>query len=279
MIVAIFGDVHGNLLAMYELCAIWQKESKEHIDLVLQTGDMGLWSSSDQMNKATKKHYKKDKSELAPEGLASAAYLSGKRTAPIDTWFCHGNHENFPLLVDNEGQAVDPAGRIIFLATGLVREFCKEKDVLRVAALGGMEYRFGKFPMPSNERVQKYLHPPSLERLQKSTGHLTVESGQVDVLLLHDAPLNKGLRNKFPTGSKRLTELIEAMQPRFAFYGHYDDPPEPFYIGSTFCAGTNFARAKRIPNHDGAMGILRTDQWVFQFVKPAINNDILHFDM
>jgi len=273
VIVAIFGDVHGNLPGMYELCKSWQQDKYEHIDLVLQTGDMGLWSSFDQMDKATKKHYKKDESELAPEGLApkglaSAAYLSGKKTAPIETWFCHGNHENFLLLADKEGQAVDPVGRIIFLATGSVREFCKEKDVLRVAALGGMEYRFGKFPMPSNERVQKYLHPPSLESLQKSTGHLTVEIGQVDVLLLHDAPLNKGLRNKFPTGSKRLTELIEAMQPRFAFFGHYDDPPEPFYIGSTFCAGTNFAGARRIPNHDGAMGILRTDKWEFHFVEP-----------
>ncbi len=256
MIVAIFGDVHGNLPGMYELCKDWQQEKKEHIDLVLQTGDMGLWSSFDQMDKATKKHYTKDKSELA-----SVSYLSGEQIAPIETWFCHGNHENFPLLVDNEGQAVDPAGRIIFLTTGSVREFRKQKDVLRVAALGGMEYRFGKYPIPSSERVQKYLHPPSLERLQK-------ESGQVDVLLLHDAPLNKGLRNKFPTGSKRLTELIEVMQPRFAFYGHYDDPPEPFWLGSTFCAGTNLAKAKRIPNHDGAMGILRTDQWEFRFVEP-----------
>lgn len=267
MIVAVFGDVHGNLPGMYELCKSWQQEKKESIDLVLQTGDMGLWQSSEQMDKAMKKHYTQDESELATKGIASAAYLSGEKTALIETWFCHGNHENFPLLADKEGQAVDANGRIIFLATGSVREFRKGNEVLRVAALGGMEYRFGKFPIPSNERIQKYLHPPSLERLRKSTGHLTVESGQVDVLLLHDAPLNKGLRNKFPTGSKRLTELIELMQPRFAFYGHYDDPPEPFYIGQTFCAGTNAACARRVPNRDGAMGILRTHKWQFQFVK------------
>jgi len=269
MIIAVFGDVHGNLFGMYELCKSWQQEKKERIDLVLQTGDMGLWSSFEQMDKATKKHFAKDESELA-----SAAYLSSKQTSVIETWFCHGNHENFPLLADKEGQAVDPAGRIIFLATGSVREFHKGNEHLRVAALGGMEYRFGKFPIPSNDqgealdwikppfgRVQKYLHPPSLERLQK-------EHPQVDVLLLHDAPLNKGLRNKFPTGSKRLTELIEAMQPRFAFFGHYDDPPEPFYLGPTFCAGMNLARAKHIPNRDGAFGILRTDRWEFQFVEP-----------
>ncbi|MFQ6034563.1 MAG: metallophosphoesterase [Sedimentisphaerales bacterium] len=256
MIVAVFGDIHGNLPGMYELCRNWQQDKYEHIDLVLQTGDIGLWRTFDEMDKATKKHFAKDQSELA-----SAAYLSGKRTAPIETWFIHGNHDNFPLLVAKEGQAVDPAGRIIFLATGSVRELRKGNEVLRVAALGGMEYRFGKFPMPSNERVQKYLHPPSLERLQK-------ESPQVDVLLLHDAPLNKGLRNRFPTGSKRLTELIETMQPRFVFYGHYDDPPEPFYLGPTLCVGTNSAGARHIPNRDGAMGILRTNLWQFHFVEP-----------
>lgn len=256
MIVAVFGDVHGNLPGMYGLCKSWEQEQKQRIDLVLQTGDMGLWGCFDRMDPATKKYYTKDKSELA-----AAPFISGDRTAPIETWFVHGNHENFSLLCNREGQAVDPAGRIIFLAPGSVREFRKGKDILRVAALGGMEYRFGKYPIPSDRRVQKYLHPPSLNHLRK-------KSLSVDVLLLHDAPLNKGLRNKFPTGSKRLTELIEAIQPRFAFYGHYDDPPEPFCLGSTLCAGMNFAKAKRIPNRDGAVGILLTDGWKFSFVEP-----------
>jgi len=267
MIVAIFGDVHGNLSGMYELCANWQQENKQEIDLILQTGDMGLWRSFEEMDKATrlggapsrsrtKKHFAKDASELA-----AAPYLSGQQIPPIQTWFVHGNHENFALLADKEGQAVDLAGRIIFLAPGSMREFHKEKEILRVAALGGIEYRFGKFPIPSEQRVQKYLHPPSLDRLQQ-------EKSQVDVLLLHDAPLNKGLREKFPTGSKRLTELILDIQPRFAFYGHYDDPPEPFRLGSTLCAGMNFAQARRIPNRDGAMGILHTEGWKFSFVEP-----------
>jgi len=263
MIIAIFGDVHGNLPGMYELCRNWQQQNKQQIDLVLQTGDMGLWRSFDEMDKATRRHFAKDSSELA-----AGPYLSGQQIAPIQTWFIHGNHENFALLADREGQAVDPAGQIIFLAPGSVREFefpqggvpRKEKEILRVAALGGMEYRFGKFPIPSDQRVQKYLHPPSLDRLRQ-------EKPQIDVLLLHDAPLNKGLRDKFPTGSRRLTELIQDIQPRFVFYGHYDNPPEPFRLGSTLCAGMNFATARKILNRDGAMGILRTDTWEFHFVQ------------
>jgi len=196
MIIAIFGDVHGNLPAMYKLCKDWEQQTHQQIDLVLQTGDMGLWRSFEEMDKATKRHFAKDESELA-----CAAYLSGKQIAPIETWFVHGNHENFAFLEDKEGKPVEPNGRIIFLASGRVRQFQKGNELLQVAALGGMEYRFGKYPLPSNQRVQKYLHPDCLEQLRKCRH-------KVDILLLHDAPLNKGLANKFPTGSMRQHSLV-----------------------------------------------------------------------
>jgi hypothetical protein len=123
-----------------------------------------------------------------------------------------------------------------------------------------MEYRFGKYELPSKQRIQKYLYPPALEELKR-------EKPDVDILLMHDAPLNKGLADKFPTGSKRITELIENLQPKFLFYGHYDNPPEPFEIGRTFCAGMNFKKAKKVPGSDGAIGILNTAKMEFSFVK------------
>jgi Icc-related predicted phosphoesterase len=124
-----------------------------------------------------------------------------------------------------------------------------------------MEYRFGKYPTPTDDRVQKYLSSSALEALGSCREEL-------DVLLLHDAPINKGLQDRFPTGSTRLKELIETLQPRFAFYGHYDNPPEPFRIGRTLCAGLNQREARRIPGRDGAMAVLRTDEWAFEFVSP-----------
>jgi hypothetical protein len=256
MIVAVFGDVHGNAGGMYGLHRVWQEQHGQAIDLVLQTGDMGLWRTPEEMDAATRRRLAND-----PAELGWAAYLQGTQTAPVETWFVHGNHENFALLEVKEGQPVDPAGRIVFLAPGSIREFRRAGQTLLVAGLGGMEYRFGKYPIPPGRPVRKYLYPPALERLAG-------QKGKADVLLLHDAPLNKGLRNKFPTGSRRLTELVEALQPRFAFYGHYADPPEPFRLGQTLCAGMNSAAARRIPGRDGAMGILRTDAWEFDFVRP-----------
>lgn len=256
MILALFGDVHGNLDGMYGLCRDWKKETGESIDLVLQTGDMGLFVRPEQFDRATRKHFLSDPSELG-----AAPYLDGREPVPIETWFVHGNHENFPLLKERENAALDPAGRLIFLGPGSVRRFGSGEAALIVASLGGMEYRFGKFPAPTQERVHKYLHTSSIERLAGARP-------AVDILLLHDAPFNKGLRHRFPTGSPRITRLIEILQPRFAFYGHYNDPPDAFRIGGTLCACLNCAAARRIPGRDGAMGILRTDTWEFSYVPP-----------
>jgi len=256
MIVAIFGDVHGNLSGMYNLCQEWTEKAKRPIDLVLQTGDMGLFRSPEELDKTARKRLAAgDRSQLD-----AANYFTGERMAPIETWFCHGNHDNFPLLAAHENQAVDPGERLIFLGPGALREFRKGTETLRVAALGGIEYRFGKHPLPSPERIQKYLHPTSAAELMRT-------KPPMDILLTHDAPFNKGLRTRFPTGSQRLTQLIEMLQPRFAFYGHYDDPPEPFRLGATLCVGMNQRTARHIPERDGAMGILDTERGTFTFVS------------
>jgi len=255
MIIALFGDVHGNLDGMYALCREWECARGTAIDLVLQTGDMGLWTRREQVDAATRRHLQGDPSELG-----GAPYLEGRTPVPIETWFVHGNHEDFDLLREREGMPLDPMERLVFLSPGTIRHCRKGGESVTIASLGGMEYRFGRYPPPTGERVQKYLDTRSMERLMEA-------AAWPDILLLHDAPLNKGLRDRFPTGSSRITRLIEALQPRFAFYGHYHDPPEPFTIGRTLCACLNSRGARRIPGRDGAMGILSTGTWEFSFVE------------
>ncbi|GCE21451.1 hypothetical protein [Dictyobacter kobayashii] len=41
MNIAVFADLHGRLLLAFQLCARWQRETGEHIDLILQAGDLG----------------------------------------------------------------------------------------------------------------------------------------------------------------------------------------------------------------------------------------------
>lgn len=255
MIVALFGDAHGNLPGLYQLCAEWEAETGRRVDLALQVGDMELWRTPEELKKADPRRRGVDDSVFG-----SAPYLSGEKPVPVETWFVHGNNENFGRLREAAGGGIDPAGRLVFLAPGTVREFRTGDETITVAGCGGMEYRFGKYPIPDEQPVHKYIYPPALEALEG-------ERPAVDVLLLHEAPMNKGLRDKFPTGSKRITRLIEALAPRFAFYGHYDRPPEPFRIGRTLCACLNPEAGRKIPGRDGGMGVMDTESWEFGYVK------------
>lgn len=255
MLIALFGDVHGNLPGIYELCADHEKSSGEKVDLVLQIGDMELWRTNEEMKAADPR--RRDADEFM---LGAAQFLNVNHPIPIPTWFVHGNNENYALLREAIDGVIDPARRLIFLAPGRVREFKTTNEIVKIAGVGGMEYRFGKFPIPDEQPIHKYIYPPAVEDLERT-------KPGIDILLLHDAPLNKGLRDKFPTGSARLTHLVETLQPRFVFYGHYDNPPEPFKIGRTVCACLNLPAARRIPHREGSMAILRTSDWKFEFVK------------
>ena len=43
MRIAVFADVHGRILLAFKLVARYQRETGEHIDLILQCGDMGIF--------------------------------------------------------------------------------------------------------------------------------------------------------------------------------------------------------------------------------------------
>lgn len=43
MYLAVFGDVHGNLDAMYEYVQRWEEKYGTPISAILQTGDLGVF--------------------------------------------------------------------------------------------------------------------------------------------------------------------------------------------------------------------------------------------
>jgi len=63
--VAVFGDVHGHLRLMFQLCRLWQKEHKIHLDGVLQCGDIGFFPDISRVDSATRQYAKRDPEELS----------------------------------------------------------------------------------------------------------------------------------------------------------------------------------------------------------------------
>ena len=253
MYLAVFGDVHGNLDDMYHYVQKWEQKHRAKITAVLQTGDMGVFRWESPLDRATARHAEKDPSELG-----CADYIVGQKRASHLTLFVRGNHEDFDFLFGAGRTHIDPYGMIRHLRSGEVFVIEEGKERVYVSGLGGIICRRSGFWI---DRPRKYFTDEECYCL------LNLEPDSVDILLFHEAPKGYGLINRPDTGADEVTLIIEYLQPRFAFYGHYGYPPEPFYIGRTLCVGMNNPNALRLPRRDGAMGILDTSTWTFEFVR------------
>src|SRR5262245_35196302 len=113
MIIAVAGDLHGALDALYQRIGAWEARSGRAIELVLQCGDLGAFAPDAPLDRATRKRLEKDPSELG-----AREYLTGEKRASHQTWFVRGNHEDFALLAAHPDGPIDPAGRIRHLSGG-----------------------------------------------------------------------------------------------------------------------------------------------------------------
>jgi len=226
MYLAVFGDVHGNLGDMYRYAQRWEQGHESQITAILQTGDMGVFRLEGPLDKATARYAKKDPSELG-----CADYIVGKKKASHLTLFVRGNHEDFDFLFGAGNTYIDPYGMIRHLRSGEVFTIEEGKERVHVSGLGGIAWGSRGF----KGDCRKYFTNEEYECL------LAMKQGSVDILLFHDAPEGYGLAGVPNTGAAEVTSIIEHLQPCFAFYGHYGNPPEPFYIGKTLCGDEQLA--------------------------------------
>lgn len=139
--IAVFGDTHGHLRLMFQLCRLWQLDNGVHLDAVLQCGDLGFFPTLGNIDKATRSFAQRDPEELAfarffaqPLPLEEDALLN--RTllgAPDDlntvrcpVLWCEGNHEDFEALRELVGTRalvpVDAFGVFHYLQPGRIAE-------------------------------------------------------------------------------------------------------------------------------------------------------------
>jgi DNA repair exonuclease SbcCD nuclease subunit len=201
---AIFGDTHGHLRLMFQLCRLWQMHHGIILDAILQCGDLGYFPDPDRLDKATKRYVRKDREELGfryldpgPDGERDTrleAMLLGPTgelawgTVRCPVFFCHGNHEDFQSLSELDGRGacstVDRYGRIHWIRPGHVAVVAG----LHVAALGG-----GVEPEPGKEdpdaHTLKTVDPGAVERLiSEHLDLMLTHNEHFDILLTHVAP-------------------------------------------------------------------------------------------
>jgi Calcineurin-like phosphoesterase len=221
MNIALFADVHGRILLCFKLCARWQQETGQQIDVILQAGDLGVFPTMSSLDKATKRHAIDDPTELGfmqdfvayREEVASQLQLTH---CPLI--FVRGNHEDQRYLDEREEQAssplfaVDAYQRIWCLKSGIpYTSFSAHGESVTILGVG----RVGAPPGEVDELQPKYIQPDERRRLAQ----LSLAPSTLDILLSHDAPrdyISPG------TGIAEIGQVLDSARPSYHFFGHYD---------------------------------------------------------
>jgi hypothetical protein len=235
MTLAIVGDLHGHLHLLYAILGRWRRETGSAISLILQVGDLGAFGAGSRLDSATARFSERDPEEL---GFAAFGGASPPRTLldprpPLV--FVPGNHEDFELLdaCDRRvpaSEAVYPVsadGRILALRSGRIWTYGGGPERIRVGGLSGVANR------PPRKGRHPRLHLSDDDALALGSAG----RGGFDILLSHDRP--DGIWPTFrdgAQGSAAIRLVIEAVQPPFAFFGHYNRAGE-WAVGSTRVIG------------------------------------------
>lgn len=272
---AVFGDVHGRLRLMFQLCRLWQLHHNRHLDGILQCGDLGFFPEPGRLDRATGQFAEDDPEEVGfarffhwSDPWEADPHLERWLLGPMDSLdtirataiWCHGNHEDFAALAQAtgpDGGVVDYFDKLFYLPSGVVTDVAG----LRVAAMGGgfeEEHRHdrgrgkGRHHAPS-ERF-RWVDPSACDRLRTR--------GPFDILITH-AAARSGPGEVWRSGSQESRRLLEDTQPRYHFFAHHRGPIPPHVIGRSQCFWLNDVTFTRrgsghsAPLNPGCMGILR----------------------
>ncbi len=260
MNIAVFADLHGRILLAFKLCARWEQETGEKLDLILQAGDLGAFPDKTRMDKATIRHARSDSTELGflthfvsaqPEVEAVLARLT------CNMLFVRGNHEDHAWLdmLERETDAptfpVDAYQRIYCLKTGVPYAFSPGAGAESITILG-----IGRIAQPpTSDPKPKHIQPDELERLYQLGTQVAP-----DVLLTHDSAKDAIFAG---SGMDEIRLLLDRYQPSYHLFGHYGGPCRQ---GTDANGKTHFCKLADLawdPTNrgkilePGAMGLLR----------------------
>ena len=234
MRIAIAGDVHGHLALLYAILGRWQRETGQPIHLILQVGDLGAFGPGGALDRATQRHARSDPEELGFKDFAGPNPPPTLLDPRPPLVFIPGNHEDFAYLERKQAEAgpslvypVSDDGKILGLRSGGVWSTTREDRTIRIGGVSGVAGR----------SARRGYHPRVHLDDEEALDLAERGPGAMDILISHERP--SAVAGKFRHdlgGSEALSLLIEATQPRFAFFGHYDRNDE-HYLGRTRVMG------------------------------------------
>lgn len=214
--IAVIGDTHGHLDRMIELI-----NAEPGVDFAIQVGDFGVYLKDSNLSSIPE--HRRD--HLGQFG----EYFEVKKSFPVPVYFCKGNHEDFEFLQKYETEN-EILKNLFYIKNGSVLEL----QGVVIAFLGGnfspkwFEKEMPKFnPKHSqNHKVFGYLRKSEIDAILNYPG-------KIDVLITHEPSFGPNFGDR-PYGCQAIQDLIEAVQPAYAFNGHIHKYAEG-QIGKTKC--------------------------------------------
>jgi len=229
MIVCAAGDIHGALDRLYADVLDFEVSLGVRFEWVLHVGDFGVWPDPSRIDGATRKH----------DGAGDfPVWWAERRPVPRRTVVIKGNHEDFVWLDAQSDPQVLPG--LFYLRNGTRFDLTDGERSIMVGAVGGC---FG----PSDYgRPAKQLQSYAKRHYTRDEIDTLIESGRVDVLLVHDAPAGVCFERHrrgagYVSEAAGLDELLRASRPRVCFFGHHHSRFDATVDGIP-CIGLNKVR-------------------------------------
>lgn len=220
MRVAIFSDIHGKLLLPFKLVDLYQRETAEKIDLILQCGDIGAFPDLKKLDKATLKHAKRDRDELGFHDDFTNEKKDIKdflEKLDIPMICVRGNHEDHEFLDGLEAEhagasrfPIDVYEKVWVCKTGWAQTFENDAgDSLRFVGIGRIGDRKNR---PAPRFIQDYERA-EIKRLIKA-------DESFDFLISHDTSAS----SQRGYGMVEIRQTLDNLLFHYHFYGHTGAP-------------------------------------------------------
>jgi predicted phosphodiesterase len=218
MNIAIFSDIHGKFILPFMLVDIYQKETQNKIDLILQCGDMGAYPDISNMDRATLKHAKYDRDEL---GFSDYFMTKNNKiedfltSLDINMVCVRGNHEDHDFLDELELKSedsrfsIDCYQKVWVCKSGWIQEFKKGDEIMRYVGIGRIGDRKGRSD-------SKYIQDYEMKMIKK----LYKSKDDFDILITHDQSTSRSDNY----GMKEINDLLNEIPFKQHFYGHTGQP-------------------------------------------------------
>lgn len=277
MKIALFADIHGKFLLPFKLVDLYQKETGNKIDYILQCGDMGAYPNTKNLDKATIRHAKNDRDELGfhddfvKEKKEIKSFLDKLN---INMICVRGNHEDHDFLDELENKSsesifpIDVYKRVFVCKSGIKQKLKIENQTLNFVGIGRIGDRKGR---TDGQFIQEY-EKKNIQKLRKSK---TI----FDILITHDK--SSGSQRGF--GMDEIRSLLDHTIFKYQFFGHTG---ESFYQETDLNGITQSVKIKELEFSES--GILPTacmiildktnENLTIEIVSQQITNQLTKFN-